>query len=205
MPINTATSRRVFLGNRTSPDGVAAQKRNTPTNDILKALFGVGSFMDQNLNGWAEQNISTMSLPADLQNKNVPVISQTIEQKAILADRFPTAVLAPITVVPASTDAVTWEELIFKAAIPGQVPERGRTRVARMTADSHTDTLRRYGLALEYNYGFFLYPNGLECKFSNPLLFFCYSHVENIHFLHTQWSQTNLYGVERRFSNWGTN
>ena len=161
MPVNTATSRRVFLGARTMAGDVGSDTKRTPTTELLMALFGTGTFEDRNIQGWAEQNISTMSMPHSLQNKNVPVLSQVIEQKAILADRFPTQVLAPIRVVEAGMDAVQWEELVFNAAIPQVVPERGRTRVARMSQDQHSDTMRRYGLGLEYNYGFFLYPSGL--------------------------------------------
>ena len=149
------------MGARTMSGDVGSETKHTPTTELLKALFGTGTYEDRNLDGWAEQNVSTMSMPSNLQNRSVPVLSQVIEQKAILADRFPTQVLAPIRVVSSDTDAVTWEELTFNAAIPQVVPERGRTRVARMSSDSHSDTLRRYGLALEYNYGFFLYPSGL--------------------------------------------
>lgn len=161
MPVNTATSGRVFLGARTMPGDVGSQTQRTPTTELLMALFGTGTYEDRNIQGWAEQNISTMSMPHSLQNKNVPVLSQVIEQKAILADRFPTQVLAPIRVVDAATDAVQWEEVTFNASIPQVVPERGRTRVARMSSDQHSDSLKRFGVGLEYNYGFFLYPQGL--------------------------------------------
>lgn len=157
MPTTTAaTSKRTFDGANSDPPGVAVGRRQTPTTQLLSALFG-GNKNDWNADGWAEQDVSMMSLPAGI-GRNVPVISQAIEQKVIMADRYATQVLAPVRAT--NDTAITWDEFVFNAMMPTALPERGRTRIGRTSSDSHSDTLRRYGL-------------GTLCKSDQMVCFLC--------------------------------
>jgi hypothetical protein len=153
MALETRTTLANFVNPHTS---VAVSETSNPLRDRFSSIWGAHK-KDFNVHGYDEKDKAFWTTPEGLQGQSMDTATQ-VELGVLLTDNFYTQYLAPIE----QTDQISkrWDIIKFAPTLPTVVPERGRVRIVKSSLDSRQESLQRFGIGLEFLYGFLDTPLG---------------------------------------------